>query len=113
MCFAVPVSPEVEGEERRRRQSGEEDVLSLGQECEDWPVQKVSALLFFFFLINDDKDDIFVLFVCKNITPPQCTLEKRVVKKVNPETACRKIPKEICAPSNCEFKLSEKVGGIL
>jgi len=74
----VPVSPEVEGEERRRRQSGEEDVLSLGQECEDWPVQK-------------------------------CTLEKRVVKKVNPETACRKIPKEICAPSNCEFKLSEKV----
>ena len=50
MCFAVPVSPEVEGEERRRRQSGEEDVLSLGQECEDWPVQKVSALFLLLLL---------------------------------------------------------------
>jgi len=71
----VPVSA---AEERRRRQSGEEELLSLGQECEDWPVQK-------------------------------CTLEKKTVKKVNPDTSCRKIPREICAPSNCEFLPAKKV----
>jgi len=80
----VPVSLPSEEESRRRRQAGEEEgeeqqgVLSLGQECEDWPVQR-------------------------------CTLEKKNVKKVNPETACRKIPREICAPSNCEFQPAKKV----
>jgi len=78
----VPLSLPTEEESRRRRQTGEEeeqqDVLSLGQECEDWPVQR-------------------------------CTLEKKNVKKVNPETACRKIPREICAPSNCEFQPAKRV----
>ena len=31
------------------------------------------------------------------------------VKKTNPETACEKIPKEICAPSGCVVEKSEKV----
>jgi hypothetical protein len=53
-------------------------LLSLGQECEDWPVQR-------------------------------CTLEKKTVKKVSPDTSCRKTPREICAPSNCEFRPAEKV----
>jgi len=57
---------------------GDTDLLSVGQECEDWQVQK-------------------------------CTLEKKVVKKTNPETSCQKMPREICAPSNCAFKKSEKV----
>jgi len=57
---------------------GDKDLLSVGEECEDWQVQK-------------------------------CTLEKKVVKKVNPETSCQKMPREICAPSNCAFKKSEKV----
>ena len=39
----------------------------------------------------------------------QCRLEKRVVKKTNPETSCQKMPREICAPSNCVFQKSEKV----
>jgi len=53
-------------------------LLSLGQECEDWPVQR-------------------------------CTLEKKTVKKVSPDTSCRKTPREICAPSNCEIRPAEKV----
>lgn len=57
---------------------GDKDLLSVGEECEDWQVQK-------------------------------CTLEKKLVKKVNPETSCQKMPREICAPSNCIFKQSEKV----
>jgi len=86
--LSLPAEEEERGvgvgsEARRQRQAtGEEEeqqgVLSLGQECEDWPVQR-------------------------------CTLEKKNVKKVNPETACRKIPREICAPSNCEFQPATKV----
>merc|ERR1712223_376156 len=86
----VPV-PNEEGDEanRLRRQAGEDevgensvdsdkDLLSIGEECEEWPVQK-------------------------------CTVQKKVVKKVNPDTSCRKVPREICAPSNCVFTSNEKV----
>jgi len=86
----VPV-PNEEGEQatRLRRQADEDevgensvesdkDLLSIGEECEEWPVQK-------------------------------CTVQKKVVKKVNPDTSCRKVPREICAPSNCVFTSNEKV----
>jgi len=56
----------------------DKDLLSIGEECEEWPVQK-------------------------------CTLEKKLVKKTNPETSCQKMPREICAPGNCLVLKTKKV----
>ena len=39
----------------------------------------------------------------------KCTLEKKLVKKVHPDTACRKVPKEVCAPNNCKMEAAEEV----
>jgi len=46
---------------------------------------------------------------CEEWPVQKCTLEKRKVKKVHPETACNKIPKEVCAPNNCELRTGEEV----
>merc|ERR1719495_2771777 len=67
--------PEIDGNQLQTL--SDKDLLSIGEECEEWPVQK-------------------------------CTLEKKVVKKVNPETSCQKMPREICAPGNCVVQKSEK-----
>jgi len=67
--------PEIDGNQLQTL--SDKDLLSIGEECEEWPVQK-------------------------------CTLEKKVVKKVNPETSCQKMPREICAPGNCVIQKSEK-----
>lgn len=55
------------------------DIVNVGNDCEEWPVQK-----------------------------QKCKLVKKLVKKTNPETSCQKVPKEICAASNCEFRKQEK-----
>lgn len=46
---------------------------------------------------------------CEEWPVQKCTLEKRLVKKVHPETACNKIPKEVCAPNNCALTPGEEV----
>jgi hypothetical protein len=46
---------------------------------------------------------------CEEWPVQKCTLEKRSVKKVHPETACRKIPREVCAPNNCALAPGEEV----
>ena len=46
---------------------------------------------------------------CEEWPVQKCTLEKRTVKKVHPDTACRKIPREVCAPNNCALAAGEEV----
>jgi len=46
---------------------------------------------------------------CEEWPVQKCTLEKRTVKKVHPETACRKIPREVCAPNNCALTPGEEI----
>jgi len=46
---------------------------------------------------------------CTDWPVKKCTLEKTVVTKSNPETSCRKISRNICAPSNCVVKKGEKI----
>lgn len=46
---------------------------------------------------------------CEDWPVQKCTLEKKLVKKVSPETACRKIPREVCAPNNCQMTKGEEI----
>ena len=39
----------------------------------------------------------------------RCTLEKKTVKKIHPDTACRKIPREVCVPNNCAMVQGDEI----
>jgi len=58
---------------------------------------------------NNGGNSIIVDQKCEEWPVQKCTLEKRKVKKVHPETACNKIPKEVCAPNNCAMREGEEV----
>ena len=45
---------------------------------------------------------------CEEWPVQKCRLERKVVKKTSPETSCRKNPRKVCAPSNCQFVKSER-----
>ena len=38
-----------------------------------------------------------------------CTIQKKTVKKVHPDTSCKKIPREVCVPNNCAMVPGEEV----
>ena len=40
---------------------------------------------------------------CDEWPVERCTVEKKLVKKVTPETGCHKEPVELCAPKGCGF----------
>ena len=40
---------------------------------------------------------------CDEWPVEKCTVEKKMVKKVTPETGCHKEPVELCAPKGCGF----------
>lgn len=46
---------------------------------------------------------------CEEWPVQKCRLEKRVVTKVHPDTACRKIPREVCVPNNCAMVQGEEI----
>ncbi|XP_040565833.1 uncharacterized protein [Lepeophtheirus salmonis] len=51
--------------------------------------------------IQEDASPFAVREKCEKWPTQKCTLEKKRVTKVHPETACRKIPKSFCIPNNC------------
>eukprot|EP00090_Calanus_glacialis_P007315 TRINITY_DN15757_c0_g1_i5.p1 TRINITY_DN15757_c0_g1~~TRINITY_DN15757_c0_g1_i5.p1 ORF type:complete len:457 (-),score=88.88 TRINITY_DN15757_c0_g1_i5:62-1432(-) len=46
---------------------------------------------------------------CTEWPVKKCTLEKTLVNKVNPETSCNKMSRNVCAPSNCILKKTKKI----
>ena len=46
---------------------------------------------------------------CEEWPVQKCDLVKRTVKKVHPETECRKIPRQVCIPNNCEMVKGDEV----
>ena len=57
-------------------------------------------MLTFFFQLDQ---------TCEDWPIQKCTLEKRIVNKITPETACRKIPREVCIPDNCQMLQGEQI----
>merc|ERR1740137_298101 len=41
---------------------------------------------------------------CDTWPVEKCSLEKKMVKKYTPQTACQKVPKEMCSPKGCGVK---------
>ncbi|XP_059079016.1 uncharacterized protein LOC131877386 [Tigriopus californicus] len=46
---------------------------------------------------------------CEEWPVQKCTLEKKTVKKVHPDTQCRKIPREVCVPNNCALVQADEI----
>jgi len=58
---------------------------------------------------SGDENAVSVDQVCEEWPVQKCELVKRNVKKVHPETECRKIPRQVCIPNNCEMVQGEEV----
>ncbi|QQP57191.1 Uncharacterized protein FKW44_002097, partial [Caligus rogercresseyi] len=39
---------------------------------------------------------------CEKWPVQKCQINKKNVKKIHPDTQCRKVPRKVCAPSNCQ-----------
>lgn len=58
---------------------------------------------------NADQNAVTVDQVCEEWPVQKCTLEKKLVKKVHPESECRKVPRQVCIPNNCQMVQGEEV----
>uniref|UniRef100_A0A0K2T262 Uncharacterized protein n=1 Tax=Lepeophtheirus salmonis TaxID=72036 RepID=A0A0K2T262_LEPSM len=63
------------------------------------------------FHIGDDNggSPFAVKEKCEKWPVQKCDLQKNNVKKVHPETSCKKVPREVCAPSNCVTKPGDEI----
>lgn len=58
---------------------------------------------------NDQQNILGVDENCEEWPVQKCTLTKKTVRKVHPETECRKIPREVCVPNNCAMQQGEQI----
>lgn len=58
---------------------------------------------------TDEGNTIKVDESCEEWPVQRCELIKKTVRKVHPETECRKIPREVCVPNNCAMVQGEQI----
>ncbi|XP_040582412.2 uncharacterized protein [Lepeophtheirus salmonis] len=46
---------------------------------------------------------------CEKWPVQKCELVKKNIKKVHPDVECKKVPRQVCAPSNCNTKPGEEI----
>ncbi|XP_040570579.1 uncharacterized protein [Lepeophtheirus salmonis] len=46
---------------------------------------------------------------CEKWPVQKCDLVKKNIKKVHPDVECKKVPRQVCAPSNCNTKPGEEI----
>lgn len=58
---------------------------------------------------GDDGNTVKVDESCEEWPVQKCELIKKTVRKVHPETECRKIPREVCVPNHCAMQQGDEI----
>ena len=102
--FAVPFPTDLV-QRRSKRQTDQDDIPLVDGLPDGVDVDATQD-------VEDEQANLDGLTIqqnCEEWPVQKCRLEKRKMTKVHPDTACRKIPREVCIPNNCEMVPGAKV----